>query len=275
MKTQINGSRPEPVEQPDEKLKQMAEEVNQLQTEIASNDALSITYGKKTVELAISAGEHLIAIQNLLPHGKWEDWVGDNIKGITIQTCRNYMRLAESNRKHVFDLNDVETLRQAYIAARIIRPSCAKKQNAANKPPTPEELKNSTDAVDVAGYAERLNRARLLMVDRVRREIAGSVEWNLSEWTVRNDKLSSGDNENRWAQLLGRLREWVSFRNHGELTYQDEVSHKTDVVLCELVKSIISANCPPVVERTTSVEVSPSSRELNGEPVDAIQVITE
>ena len=90
-----------------------------------------------------------------------------------------------------------------------------------------------------------------------------------------NDKPCSGDGENRWAQLLGRLREWVSFRNHSELTYHDEVFHKTEVVLCELVKTIISANCPPVVDRLSSEDVSPSSREPNTEPVEAIQVIAE
>ena len=283
MKKQNNSTSPELVEQDKQKLKQMAEEVNQLHTEIASNDALSSKHGKIALNLAIKAGGILNEMKALLKHGNWEKWASENVTCISKRTRTNYMKLAKkaANVQYVALLTDAESLRQAYIRVGIIN----EKTNAepaspepiaaepAKKAMSPEKMKE-TDKVQ---YDTKLNEARQKFRTIVRNKIDTSnrVNWNLSTWTVKNNKPCSGDGSNFGAALFHELQDWVAKREYSSLTHEDEISTKTGIVLSEVVKSFILANTTTKSETTFEGKVEdivpPFSMELNPQPVEVVE----
>jgi hypothetical protein len=70
-----------------QQLKQYAEQVNQLQTDIESNDALSIKHGKMALDLALKAGGILIEAKKLVKYGTWEKWVAESVPHISKRTA--------------------------------------------------------------------------------------------------------------------------------------------------------------------------------------------
>ncbi|MGO8837456.1 MAG: DUF3102 domain-containing protein [Limisphaerales bacterium] len=261
---------PEQIEQRNQQLKECAEQLNQLQTDIESNNALSIKHGKIVLELALKAGAILCQAKQLVRggvwKGQWQKWIEENVKGITVRTAENYMRLAtevaiEQERvknktefgkqdmtKHVSFLADCEGLREAYLVTGIIKQP--KMVDAAVMPSendtTPERMKNENKAT----YGQKLSEARSKMIQRIRNEIKGAkrVNWDLSTWTIKNDKPCSGDESNFAAKLFNSLLAYLSLRNCSDITREDEVESKAAIILSEILKAIILANRPALSE---------------------------
>ena len=74
------------------------------------------------IRMAIRTGDLLMAAHKKVnKHGEWLPWIKSNCLGVTVKTCQNYMRFAlwaEANAKHVSQL---ESLREGYIMAGIIK----------------------------------------------------------------------------------------------------------------------------------------------------------
>lgn len=59
-------------------------------------DAIAKHHASQAVQLALSIGAVLIAVRDRLPHGAFMAWVSTRCGGVSYQTARNYMRLAEA-----------------------------------------------------------------------------------------------------------------------------------------------------------------------------------
>ena len=253
------------------KLKQYADELNQLQTDIESNKALSIKHGKLTLQFALKAGAILRGAKKIIPHGDWEKWVKTNVKGIEIRTAQNYMKLAEmaAETKHVAFLEAAESLREAYIEFGIIEKKETKPKSESDPKMTPQRMKEE----DRVQYDAKWNVARQTALTHVRNTIEATkqVNWNLSTWTVKNNKPRSGDETNYGAALFASLKTWVGKREFkSDLTYEDEVTTKAGIVLAEVVKTIILANATPEPEIADAIRNY--SLELNPQPVPVADV---
>ncbi|MGA9452724.1 MAG: DUF3102 domain-containing protein [Verrucomicrobiia bacterium] len=284
MSKRKNGSNQELVEQNNPKLKQYAEEVNQLQTEIASNDALSIKHGKVALNLVIKAGGILNEAKKLVKHGGWGKWVSENVTGISKRTAENYMKLAKkaAETQYVALLDGAQSLREAYIRVGIINEKPDTEHPDSEQPTpenaegeiTPEKMKK-TDKVQ---YDAKLNEARQKIRTFVRNTIDASkrINWNLSTWTIKNNKPCSGDGANCGAALFRDLQDWVAKREFSTLTREDEVCAKAGIVLSEVVTTIILANTMTKLEVTPEVKlmdiVPPYSMELDRQPVEVVEM---
>ena len=288
MGKQKNNSNRERVEQQNNALKQHAQQLNQLQGEIESNDALSVKHGKITLELALRAGAILLEAKKLVPYGEWESWLADNVKGIALRTAQNYMKLAQevaiekervdckrkfgkSDTQYVSFLADCEGLREAYLVAGVIKKP--KMVDAAVMPVennmTPERMKAENKSL----YCQKVSDARIRMAKYFHAVItkkAKGVNWNLSQWSIRDNKLvSSDENMTNVNGLVRSLVADVNLRRHSELTREDEIGHKTGVVITELLKALVVANSP--TESEADDDASQFSMELNPEPAEAVE----
>ncbi|MGA2179611.1 MAG: DUF3102 domain-containing protein [Verrucomicrobiota bacterium] len=271
-----------------QQLKQYAEQVNQLQTEIQSNDKLSAHHSKVALELAIKAGGFLNAAKGLLKHGAWKKWLAENVACICKRTAQNYMKLAKKveERQYVALLTEAESLRQAYIRVGIINeksdtePANTEPANTeptvaepANKAMSPEKMKEK----DKAQYDAKRNEARQKAILHVRETINASnkLNWNLSTWAVKNDKPCSGDEANYGAALFNELKTWVAKHEFQDLTREDEIITKTGIVLSEVVKSFILANTTTATEAPLVpplAEIAPNYvMEFNGQSVEVAE----
>lgn len=267
-----------------QQLKQYAEELNQLQTDIESNDALSIKHGKAALELALKAGGVLIEAKKLVKHNDWEKWLSENVKGISIRTAQNYMKLAKkaAETQYIALLTEAESLRQAYICVGIIKEKINTEQTGTEQSTpenaegeiTPEKMKKT----DKGQYDAKLNEARQKIQTFVRNTIDASkrINWNLSTWTIKNNKPCSDDGANFGAALFHDLRNWVAKREFTSLTHEDEICAKAGIVLSEIVTTIILANTTTKPEVTPEVKlmdiVPPFSMELNRQPVEVAEM---
>jgi hypothetical protein len=275
-----------------QELKQYAERLVQLQTEIASNDALSVNHAKIALKLVIEAGGILNKMKELLKHGEWEKWATENITCISKSTRVNYMKLAKESAKvqHTGFLTDVNSLRQAYIRVGIInkkpdtKPTVEEPANVElpkaepaippdEKALSPEKMKE-TDRVQ---YDERQNQARQQCHMFIRKKFDASkgVNWNLSKWTVKDNKPCSGDAANIGAALLRELQEWVAVREFPTLVSEDEVCAKAGTVLSEVVNAIILANTKhqtPNLLRLMDI-TAPIPLEANRQTVEVLEVV--
>ena len=228
-----------------QELKGYAEQVNSLQTEIVSIDKIVIEHGKKSLELVIKAGGFLRKAKQLAGHGNWQNWLKANVPSISKKSVENYMRVAEQAEADASFFSEREGLRQAYVRLGI----CNKKPEAGSSEDEPEN-EDGTDSpsemkkADKVQYDTKRDEARQKAIAHVREVIAGEdkVKWNLSAWTVINDKPCSDDEANYGAALFETLQEWVAKREHKDLRLQDEITTKIGIVLNEVVKSFILAN---------------------------------
>ena len=291
MKKQKNGSNQELVEQSKQKLTQYAKRVNQLQTSIMLNDAMSIKYGRFALGLALKAGNALREAKELVPHGRWEKWLADNVKAIKLRTAQNYMKLAQEKAiveerkrnnikfglktKYVAFHEECQSLREAYLAIGIIKKTPAT-DGTGDVEQTPETMKRDNSQK----YNQELNTARQRMLDQVRNQIEIStrrVNWNLSTWTIKNNNPCSGDEGNFGAGLFRSLRSWISLRNNPSLTREDEIQTKAGIVLNEVVRNIMLATTMPKNDSAPEVNIAEMvpqfSMELNRQPIEVVEVV--
>jgi hypothetical protein len=83
------------------------------------------SFNGKALEAAVIAGKFLKEIKDDVGHGKFTPWLKENIKDISPETARRYMRLAKRAQKT--DLTKCPSLRQAYLATGVIKAASPKK----------------------------------------------------------------------------------------------------------------------------------------------------
>src|SRR5262245_23253674 len=76
-------------------LEDYAKQLNNLQSEIESNNLLSVTHGKRSLELAVKSGEMLIKCRDLLKYGDFVKWLKTEVKSISQATAYRYIKLVE------------------------------------------------------------------------------------------------------------------------------------------------------------------------------------
>jgi len=267
-----------------QQLKQYAEQVNQLQTEIQSNDKLSAQHSKVALELAIKAGGFLNEAKGLLKHGTWVKWLAENVACISKRTAENYMRLAKkaAETQHVALLTEAESLRQAYIRVGIINGKPKTEEPVAEPVNTDPAKKAMSPKImkekDKVQYDAKWNEARQTAILHVRKTIESSnkVNWSLSKWTVKNNKPCSDDEANYGAALFNELKVWVAKREYEAVTLEDEISTKAGIVLSEVVKSFILANTTTATEAPLVpplAEIAPNyGMEFNRQPVEVAEL---
>lgn len=106
--------------------KAQIEKILTAHNEVQSLDALSEDNGRKAIQAAITAGKILVeARRDYGQHGKWLPWLSENCKLISHDTAERYMKLSKS--AHVRKVKEATSLRQAYLAAGIIKAASPKK----------------------------------------------------------------------------------------------------------------------------------------------------
>lgn len=93
-------------------LQQLINEADQM----ASRNVASIG---AQIRICVEAGMRLAAFRKTLGHGKWMNWFSENVSGITDQTARNWMKLAEAHAKGQ-DFSSAKSIRQAYQLAGVL-----------------------------------------------------------------------------------------------------------------------------------------------------------
>ena len=281
MSNQKNGSNQELVEQNNQKLNQYAEELNKLHTDIAEKEAVCCEHGKVVLNLAHQAGNILLKAQELVPHGKWEKWVEENVKGIGIRTAQNYMKLAfeinhreevirskKSGTKLVSFLDEVQNLREAYRVIGIIK-NGFRKTDFTEKEPSPEKIKGDNPEL----YEEKLAKARTEIIGLVQTIIKDSKEakWDVSQWTI-DEKGNPRFRDQGTKKCLRELVWFITSRNQKEITYGDETENKAGAVLRELIKTIIQATYPAKPE---PVKPEDLFFQLGDKTIPVIEVVSE
>jgi len=223
----------------------------------------------------------LLKARKLVPHGDWEDWVAQNVKGIQYRTAQNYMRLAgEINMREdtiraqnkngktqlVSLLDEVQNLREAYRVIGIIK-NGFRKTDFREKAPSPLKVKKDHPKL----YEETLAEAKEDMLEVVQEIFKDHKEanWDVSQWTVdENEKPPFRDKGT--ARCLDALVKFIAGRVYNtELTHQDETGHKAGVVFREVFKAIIRANRPATSETQKPDEFI---FELGNEPKPTVEV---
>jgi hypothetical protein len=74
----------------------------------------------QTIRAMIVAGEKLKAKRDSCAQGEWYDWLAANVRDISRETARRWIRLAEFNQTHSGKLNDAASVRQAYQLAGLL-----------------------------------------------------------------------------------------------------------------------------------------------------------
>jgi len=102
-------------------LEQYAAEIRETHAAVLACDKNAKDQKRHAIKVAIACGQKLIEAKKMMEHGQWRGWLADNCKGVSAKTATNYMRLANAEREQVADLSQAPTLRQAYIAAGIVK----------------------------------------------------------------------------------------------------------------------------------------------------------
>jgi hypothetical protein len=68
--------------------------------EITAEDVACRKAAGDAVRHAVEAGQRLIEAKELVPHGSWLTWLGQNLPQISIRTAQRYMRAAEAVGKN-------------------------------------------------------------------------------------------------------------------------------------------------------------------------------
>jgi hypothetical protein len=266
MKKQKTGSNAELVTKQNEQLKQYAEEVNKLHTNIATQESLCFDHGKIALKLAHQAGRILLKARELVPHGGWEKWVAENVISVGLRSCQNYMKLAFAidHREDVIQnrtknggktqlvslLDEVKNLREAYRVIGIIK-NGFRKTDFTEKQPSPDTIKKNNPKL----YAETEKKVRSEMFGDARSIMKDNkdAKWDILAWTVVDGRPTIRDKAT--LNCLGDFVEYIAIRSHNELRHHDETVNRAGAVLSELLKAIIQASQSVIPEIQVAPEV--------------------
>jgi hypothetical protein len=73
----------------------------------------------ESLKKAVRIGELAESMKKKVGIGKWHDWMGKNLKGMTPHTIQNYRRVAAASKDGILARAGVQTLAQAYKALGI------------------------------------------------------------------------------------------------------------------------------------------------------------
>lgn len=82
-----------PLPAPSPSLSDLATRIN---TEFAAIQKADRDANKTVVQRAINFGRTLCQAKGEVGHGKWEKWLNDNCRDISVRTAQRYMKLADS-----------------------------------------------------------------------------------------------------------------------------------------------------------------------------------
>jgi Protein of unknown function (DUF3102) len=247
-------------------LNAFAEKVKELHSSIQTDNELAIKHGKLALAKAIECGKILVEVHSNIGYGKWGKWIKS--VGLSISTERRYRQLCS----HVNEVKQCESLREAYLVIGEVKPSTIKEEpakedetcpTADNNTSQPKELSpQKMKETDAAQYKAAFDAARNKCSASVLEMIGAEkrLDWNLSMWTIKNNKPCSGDETNFASQVFHSLKEWIAKREYTSLTIEDEVMTKAGLVLAEVVKTFIHAN-QPNLSRLKNVEASLNTPE--------------
>src|SRR6516164_3722609 len=98
-------------------LSDLAARIN---TEFAAIQKCDRDANNTVVQRAITFGRTLSQVKERVGHGKWEKWLNDNCRDISVRTAQRYMKLADSPEvRNAIGKNDTVSflsLRAAAIA---------------------------------------------------------------------------------------------------------------------------------------------------------------
>ena len=89
----MSTDRPPPVAAPLPSLSDLATRIN---TEFAAIQKCDRDANNTVVQRAITFGRTLSQVKERVGHGKWEKWLNDNCRDISVRTAQRYMKLADS-----------------------------------------------------------------------------------------------------------------------------------------------------------------------------------
>ena len=77
---------------------------------------------KGALQCALQAGGALLLAKDGVPHGEWMSWLRQNVQGLSSDQATRYMKLAREI-PHVRNLDQLKTIRAAYIATGVVKES--------------------------------------------------------------------------------------------------------------------------------------------------------
>ena len=89
----MSTDKPLPVPAPSPSLSDLTTRIN---TEFAAIQKADRDANKTVVQRAISFGRTLCQAKEEVGHGRWEKWLNDNCRDISVRTAQRYMKLADS-----------------------------------------------------------------------------------------------------------------------------------------------------------------------------------
>ena len=109
------------------------------------------------LQCALEAGGALLLAKDKVPHGEWGAWLRQNIPGLSPDQATRYMKLAREI-PHVRNFDHIGTIRQAYVAAGVIkRPA----KGGGKKAVTP--VLDRDTALAPADFASRFRSLRVFL----------------------------------------------------------------------------------------------------------------
>jgi len=189
--------------------------------------------GKQILQSAIDAGHLLVAIKDsdAVKHGDWKRWVKENFESVSYRTTVRYMSLATYEQL----VKDCDTLTEAYEMIAEHR----RNEKKESEPDTTEaKSENTEQQEDVPTESEET--ARLIFIQQVNGELTKQkVNWDVTTWTVENERPNSNDDINRLLRTVKSLRNLVAHRCFTSLTPQEETEMKVEIMLEALLTFVI------------------------------------
>ena len=108
------------------KLDEVRDKVNSLQQELDTNELLTKSHGRLTLNVALKCGELLSECsENFEYEDGWKKWVKENIH-VKYETVRHYIRLWEHHNKCMVEhvpppYSECHSLREAYIICGVVK----------------------------------------------------------------------------------------------------------------------------------------------------------
>jgi hypothetical protein len=115
---------------PSSSLTDLAARIN---TEFVAIQKADQDANKTVVQRAISFGKTLCQAKEKVGHGKWEKWLKDNCRKISVRTAQRYMKLADSSEVRA-ELGKNDT-----VSVLSLRAALALANRKTNSEPKPSE----------------------------------------------------------------------------------------------------------------------------------------
>ena len=130
---------------------------------------------KTSVDCAIKAGMALLEAKRRVSHGEWGNWLKHHLPEIPRSRICRYMALAQ-RISHMRNLDEIQTLRQAYLLVGIVRGGRSKCQHRQSNTDPLERLLRITMKTRGAVHALLKKRRPEEMPGEIRERLALELE---------------------------------------------------------------------------------------------------